>query len=182
MMTLRFGIITCSTVQSIQMTTLLLLVQIDTSGMFLHWQMHLAIANAFKQHCCVLLCCTTLLKCYMHNTYSSSTCLWGRTWNDLRWRSVYRNPPRSFPFLFPLLLQEACPELSQNEASPLQRSLWDQREDGWVSTSLALSVLQSAQVEILCLCSSFPGTKLFFISFPELFWTNIYILFVVEFI
>ena len=29
--------------------------------------------------------------------------LWGRTWNDLRWRSVYRNPPRSLPLLFPLL-------------------------------------------------------------------------------
>lgn len=103
MMTLRFGIITCPTVQSIQMTTLLLLVQIDTSGMFLHWQRHLALENAFKQHCSVLLCCTILLKCCMYNTYISSTCLWGRTCNDLRWKSVYRNPPRSLPLLFPLL-------------------------------------------------------------------------------
>lgn len=103
MMTLRFGIITCPTVQSIQMTTLLSLVQIDTSGMFMHWQRHLAIENAFKQHGSVLLCCTTLLKCCMHYAYSSATCLWGRTWNDLRWRSVYRNPPCSLPLLFPPL-------------------------------------------------------------------------------
>lgn len=103
MMTLRFGIITCPTVQSTQMTTLLLLVQIDASGMFMQWQRHLAIENAFKHHGSAMLCCTTLLKCCMHNTYSSTTCLWGRTWNDLRWRSVYRNPPRSFPLLFPLL-------------------------------------------------------------------------------
>lgn len=70
MMTLRFGIITCPTVQSIQMTTLLLLVQIDTSGMFLHWQRHLAIENV-KQCCYVLLCCSILLKCSMQNTYIS---------------------------------------------------------------------------------------------------------------
>lgn len=150
MMTLRFGIITCPTVQSIQMTTLLFLVQIDASGMFLNWRKrHLAIKSVFffKQHDSDLLGCFTLLKCCTYNTYSSYYLffLWGSTWNDLRWRSVYRNPPRSLspPLIPSSLLQEACPELSQNEASPLQRSLWDQREDGWVSTSLSFFVFST---------------------------------------
>uniref|UniRef100_A0A669D035 Pre-B-cell leukemia transcription factor 1 n=1 Tax=Oreochromis niloticus TaxID=8128 RepID=A0A669D035_ORENI len=70
---------------------------------FLHRQRHLATENAFKQYDSVPLSCTAFLKCSIHNTYSSSTCFIGRTWNDLRWRSVYCNPPRSLPLLFPLL-------------------------------------------------------------------------------
>lgn len=57
MMTLRFGIITCPTVQSIQMTTLLFLVQIDASGMFLNWRKrHLAIKSVFFLNNMTLTC------------------------------------------------------------------------------------------------------------------------------
>lgn len=52
-----------------------------------------------------LLCCVALHSwnaiCIIHTVPLSV--LWGSTWNDLRWRSVYRNPPRSLPLLFPLL-------------------------------------------------------------------------------
>lgn len=65
---------------------------------------------------------------------------------DLRWKSRYCKPPCTFPLIPVFLLQEACPKLSQNEASPIQRALWDQRKNGWVSTSLLLCVLLSAQV------------------------------------
>lgn len=99
MMTLRFGIITCPTVQSIQMTTLLLLVQIDTSGMFLHQQRHLAIENA-KQHCCVLLCCTLEM---LYAKYIHLLPAYGEDIKWLRLRSVYHNPTCSLPLLFPLL-------------------------------------------------------------------------------
>lgn len=35
--------------------------------------------------------------------HTSPTCIWRRTWNDLRLRSVYHNPTRALPLLFLLL-------------------------------------------------------------------------------
>lgn len=40
---------------------------------------------------------------------------------DLRWKSLHCKA--SFPLIPVFLLQEACPKLSQNEASPIQRAL-----------------------------------------------------------
>ena len=169
MMTLRFGIITCPIVQSIQMTTLLLPVQIDASGMFMHWQWHLAIENAFKQHGSAMLCYTTLLKCCMHNTYSSYYLFYGgghgTTWDG---------------GLFIVILLALCLSyslFSLTGSMPWTVTEWSQPSSAFSVRSkrkrvsfyftCSLCVLQSTQVvtycwDIVCLCSSFPGTKFLF--------------------
>lgn len=170
MMTLRFGIITITTVQSIQMTTLLSLVQIDASGMLLHWQWHLAIENAFKQHSSVLLCCSTLLKCCMHNTYSSSTCFYGGG-HGMTWDGGL--------FIVILLALSLSYSLSSLTGSmPWTVTEWSQpssafsvrskrRRVSFYFTS-SLCVLQSAQVvtqcwDVVCLLFQFPWHQVTFL-------------------
>lgn len=65
----------------------------------------------------VLLC--SLLIFHLHRNMSS-TCYVEEVM-DLRWKSLHCKP--SFPLIPVFLLQEACPKLSQNEASPIQRAL-----------------------------------------------------------
>lgn len=94
----------------------------------------------------ILLYRTSFLIFDMHrNTYRTLTCYIEEVM-ELRRKCLYYKSPCTFPLIPVFLLQEACPKLSQNEASPIQCALWDQRENGWVSTSLLLCVLLSAQV------------------------------------
>lgn len=101
--------------------------------------------------------------------------IWGRTWNNLRWRSVYCNPSRSLPLLPLFFLAGSMP--------------WTVTE--WSQPSLVFSVRsKKRQVSFLfklhwfflysTVCSSFNRVLGYGVPLLQFSWDEVTLLFVVH--